>query len=183
MALRHPSAPHALALQPGSRSRRRPSNPDGSPNLLPWGGESTKAQQAARGGVTRLKGPAAASAIIAGRPESSVPLMDPKLDPCVSSPDAYQVLFENDRVRVLRYHDHPRHRTVVHAHPDSVMVTLSSFRRRLGGRGARGRSGADGRRGPVARRPAALGREHRRHRNRSHLHRAQRHRSNHSSRE
>ena len=58
--------------------------------------------------------------------------MDPELDPCVSNPDAYQVLFENDRVRVLRYHDHPRHRTTVHAHPDSVMVTLSSFRRRLG---------------------------------------------------
>ena len=58
--------------------------------------------------------------------------MDPELDPCVSNPDAYDVLFENDRVRVLRYHDHPRHRTTVHAHPDSVMVTLSSFRRRLG---------------------------------------------------
>ena len=57
--------------------------------------------------------------------------MDPELDPCVSNPDAYHVLFENDRVRVLRYHDHPRHRTTVHAHPDSVMVTLSSFRRRL----------------------------------------------------
>ena len=58
--------------------------------------------------------------------------MDPELDPCVSNPDSYQVLFENNRVRVLRYHDHPRHRTTVHAHPDSVMVTLSSFRRRLG---------------------------------------------------
>jgi hypothetical protein len=58
--------------------------------------------------------------------------MDPELDPCLSNPDAYQVLYENDRVRVLRYHDHPRHRTTVHAHPDSVMVTLSSFRRRLG---------------------------------------------------
>jgi hypothetical protein len=58
--------------------------------------------------------------------------MDPELDPCVSNPDAYRVLFENDRVRVLRYHDHPRHRTTVHAHPDSVMVTLSSFCRRLG---------------------------------------------------
>jgi len=58
--------------------------------------------------------------------------MDPELDPCVSKPDAYHVLFENDRVRVLRYHDHPGHRTTVHAHPDSVMVTLSSFRRRLG---------------------------------------------------
>jgi beta-alanine degradation protein BauB len=58
--------------------------------------------------------------------------MDPELDPCLSNPDAYQVLFENDRVRVLRYHDRPGHRTTVHAHPDSVMVTLSSFRRRLG---------------------------------------------------
>lgn len=58
--------------------------------------------------------------------------MDPELDPCVSNPDAYHVLFENDRVRVLRYHDHPRHRTTVHAHPDSVMVTLSTFRRQLG---------------------------------------------------
>ena len=58
--------------------------------------------------------------------------MDPELDPCRSNPDAYHVLLENDRVRVLLYHDHPGHRTTVHAHPDSVMVTLSSFRRRLG---------------------------------------------------
>ena len=62
--------------------------------------------------------------------------MEPHLDPCVSNPDAYSVVFENDRVRVLEYHDRPGHRTTVHAHPDSVMVTLSSFRRRLavGGR-------------------------------------------------
>jgi hypothetical protein len=58
--------------------------------------------------------------------------MEPELDPCVSNSDAYRVLFENDRVRVLEYHDHPGHRTTVHGHPDSVMVTLSSFRRRLG---------------------------------------------------
>lgn len=58
--------------------------------------------------------------------------MDPELDPCISNADAYRVLFENDRVRVLRYHDHPGHRTTVHAHTDSVMVTLSTFRRRLG---------------------------------------------------
>lgn len=51
---------------------------------------------------------------------------------CVSNADAYRVLFENDRVRVLEYHDHPGHQTTVHAHPDSVMVTLSSFRCRLG---------------------------------------------------
>ena len=59
-------------------------------------------------------------------PGSSVRLMQPQLDPCASNPDAYRVLFENDRVRVLQYHDHPGHRTTVHAHPDSVMVTLSS---------------------------------------------------------
>lgn len=58
--------------------------------------------------------------------------MEPELDPCVTNPDAYRVLFENDRVRVLEYHDRPHHRTTVHGHPDSVMVTLSSFRRRLG---------------------------------------------------
>lgn len=53
------------------------------------------------------------------------------LDPAVSNPDAYQVVFENDRVRVLEYHDDPGHRTTPHAHPDSFMYTLSSFRRRL----------------------------------------------------
>lgn len=38
---------------------------------------------------------------------------------------------ENDRVRVLEYHDRPGDRTTPHRHPDSVMHTLSSFRRRL----------------------------------------------------
>jgi hypothetical protein len=41
------------------------------------------------------------------------------------------VLCENARVRVLEYSDDPGHRTTPHRHPDSVMVTLSSFRRRL----------------------------------------------------
>ena len=53
------------------------------------------------------------------------------LDPVESNPDHYAVVFENDRVRVLEYHDTPGHRTTLHAHPDSVMVSLSSFRRRL----------------------------------------------------
>ena len=52
-------------------------------------------------------------------------------DPVVTNPDAYRVVFENDRVRVLEYHDAPGHRTTPHSHPDSVMYTLSSFRRRL----------------------------------------------------
>jgi quercetin dioxygenase-like cupin family protein len=52
-------------------------------------------------------------------------------DPVVTDPDKYRVVFENDRVRVLEYRDSPGARTSPHAHPDSVMVTLSSFRRRL----------------------------------------------------
>ncbi len=53
------------------------------------------------------------------------------MDPVVTNPGFYQVLFENDRVRVLEYRDEPGHQSVPHEHPDSVMVTLSSFRRRL----------------------------------------------------
>ena len=52
-------------------------------------------------------------------------------DPVVTDPELYSVAFENERVRVLRYHDHPGDRTHPHEHPDSVMVTLSSFDRRL----------------------------------------------------
>jgi hypothetical protein len=53
------------------------------------------------------------------------------LDPTVTDPDKYKVVFENDRVRVLEYVDRPGDRTSAHSHPDSVMYTLSSFRRRL----------------------------------------------------
>ncbi|HZJ05488.1 MAG TPA: hypothetical protein VFD59_08470 [Nocardioidaceae bacterium] len=53
------------------------------------------------------------------------------LDPAVTSPEFYKVIFENDRVRVLEYHDMPGDRTTPHEHPDSVMYTLTSFRRRL----------------------------------------------------
>ena len=52
-------------------------------------------------------------------------------DPTVSDPSLYQVIFENERVRVLRYRDQPGDRTNMHRHPDSVMVTLSAFRRRI----------------------------------------------------
>ena len=54
-----------------------------------------------------------------------------KLDPVITNPSFYRVLMENDRVRVLEYRDAPGDRTTPHSHPDSVMYTLSSFRRRL----------------------------------------------------
>ena len=52
-------------------------------------------------------------------------------DPVVTNPELYRVLFENDRVRVLEYRDGPGDRTSPHGHPDSVMVTLGAFSRRL----------------------------------------------------
>ncbi|MES9535855.1 hypothetical protein [Actinomadura sp. NPDC000600] len=60
-------------------------------------------------------------------------------DPVVTDPELYRVLWENDRVRVLEYRDAPGDATHLHSHPDSVMVTLSSFQRVIssGGREAR----------------------------------------------
>lgn len=52
-------------------------------------------------------------------------------DPTVSDGDKYRVVFENDLVRVLEYRDEPGAVTIPHEHPDSVMVTLSGFDRRL----------------------------------------------------
>ncbi len=52
-------------------------------------------------------------------------------DPATTDPDHYTVVFENDRVRVLEYKDKPGEGTSWHAHPDSLMYTLSAFRRRI----------------------------------------------------
>jgi quercetin dioxygenase-like cupin family protein len=53
------------------------------------------------------------------------------LDPVASNPEHYKVIFENERVRVLEYSDQPGDKTTPHQHPDSIMYTLSAFRRRL----------------------------------------------------
>src|ERR1044072_1152052 len=54
-------------------------------------------------------------------------------DPTVTDPDKYRVVFENERVRVLEYRDEPGAQTSPHEHPDSVMITLTGFDRRLVG--------------------------------------------------
>ena len=53
------------------------------------------------------------------------------LDPVVTNPMHYKVIFENEHVRVLDYTDQPGDRTTPHEHPNSVMYTFTSFRRRL----------------------------------------------------
>ena len=52
-------------------------------------------------------------------------------DPVKTDPDLYSVVFENERVRVLEYRDHPGDRTSSHSHPDMVIIPLATFRRRL----------------------------------------------------
>lgn len=51
--------------------------------------------------------------------------------PTDTDPDKYRVVLENERVRVLRYHDVPGAKTAQHRHPDSVLVALTGFQRRL----------------------------------------------------
>src|SRR4051794_9709513 len=52
-------------------------------------------------------------------------------DPTVSNADHYRTLFENEHVRVLEYTDVPGDLTTPHVHPNTVMVTLTDFERRL----------------------------------------------------
>jgi beta-alanine degradation protein BauB len=52
-------------------------------------------------------------------------------DPLVIDGDKYSIVLENERVRVLRYHDEPGDKTSPHAHSDYVMYAESSFKRRL----------------------------------------------------
>jgi hypothetical protein len=56
-------------------------------------------------------------------------------DPVETDGDKYSVVMENERVRVLKYHDKPGDRTSQHAHPDYVLYAESSFKRRLTFRG------------------------------------------------
>jgi quercetin dioxygenase-like cupin family protein len=65
-------------------------------------------------------------------------------DPVITNPELYRVVLENERVRVLEFRDTPGAMTAPHRHPDSLMLTLSSFRRLLtaDGRQAKVRLGA-----------------------------------------
>ena len=56
-------------------------------------------------------------------------------DPVQTNPEQYRTLWENDFVRVLEYTDIGGTKTVPHEHPNSVMVTLSDFDRRLSSNG------------------------------------------------
>lgn len=52
-------------------------------------------------------------------------------DPVSTDGDKYHVVLEDERVRVLRYHDEPGQKTHRHRHPAFVLYALAPFRRRL----------------------------------------------------
>ena len=52
-------------------------------------------------------------------------------DPAESDSATYTVLLENDRIRVLSYHDRPGEKTTMHHHPAFVLYALSDFERQV----------------------------------------------------
>ena len=54
-----------------------------------------------------------------------------ELDPLRTDGDKYHLLFENQLVRVLRYHDEPGVETHLHHHPCFVLYALGPFKREL----------------------------------------------------
>jgi len=63
--------------------------------------------------------------------EDTDPGTDPDTDPTTTNPGLYRTLWENDDVRVLEYRDEPGQQTTPHEHPNTVMITLTGFDRRL----------------------------------------------------
>ena len=52
-------------------------------------------------------------------------------DPVKVDPKHYSVAFENDAVRVLRIHYGPGEKSVMHSHPDSVIVFLEDQKAKM----------------------------------------------------
>ena len=52
-------------------------------------------------------------------------------DPVKVDPKHYTVVFENDAVRVLRIHYAPGEKSVMHSHPDSVIVFLEDQKAKM----------------------------------------------------
>ena len=52
-------------------------------------------------------------------------------DPVKVDPQHYKVIFENDQVRVLRIHYGPHEKSVMHVHPDAVVVYETDARMKM----------------------------------------------------
>ena len=52
-------------------------------------------------------------------------------DPVKVDPQHYKVIFENDQVRVLQIHYGPHEKSVMHSHPDGVVVYESDVHMKM----------------------------------------------------
>jgi hypothetical protein len=52
---------------------------------------------------------------------------DASQDAVKVAPEVYKVVFENERVRVLKFVTQPGQKWALHAHPDSVAISLSEY--------------------------------------------------------
>jgi quercetin dioxygenase-like cupin family protein len=62
---------------------------------------------------------------------TSAPALVRAQDPVKVDPKHYTVAFENDAVRVLRIHYAPGEKSVMHSHPDSVVVFLADQKAKM----------------------------------------------------
>lgn len=53
------------------------------------------------------------------------------MDPVLTDPDKYKLIFENDQIRLLDYQDRPGEKTNKHHHPAFVLYALSPFVRNI----------------------------------------------------
>ena len=61
----------------------------------------------------------------------SAPALVRGQDPVKVDPQHYSVVFENDAVRVLRIHYGPGEKSVMHSHPDSVIVFMGDQKAKM----------------------------------------------------
>ena len=56
---------------------------------------------------------------------AEAPITDPAKDPALLAPEHYQVVFENELIRVLKSHYGPNESSVMHRHPRNLVIALS----------------------------------------------------------
>jgi beta-alanine degradation protein BauB len=52
-------------------------------------------------------------------------------DPVAVDPEAYKVLFENEKVRVLEFRDKPGDQAKMHIHPERLIYSFTAWKRKF----------------------------------------------------
>lgn len=76
-----------------------------------------------------VSGPVGAADSVQKKPSSLEKTKVPS--PSETDPDKYNVILDNETVRVFRYHDEPGAKTKMHHHEAFVLYVLAPFKRRL----------------------------------------------------